>query len=298
MSLNINNIKRAIRLQFPPAHPLEAGATLGSRPYEALPQLLPVVTYSFIILSAVLFFLTDLQTANDPLLHREMLTKLGHRDHLNIITRDWWGVFTAPFFHGGMLHIIMNSMALFTLGSLLEKGIGSLKTLILYLMIGGVSSTAQVLVTVLPIYLATDEQTLFSLNDFGSSLGLSGIVFGIVGFMWASWKRWTGFLSVFNIRLLKFVFMWQGLCFILSWSGAQAIANTAHISALVIGFFIGMWMCYGVKYAKLWFSLTSFTLLLCILGLIAYHIKFTRVLEPYIQELQSKGFLVTSALFQ
>lgn len=299
--MNIDNLKRAFRRQLPPHHPLEAGATVGSRPYEALPEVLPVVTIAMLLISAVIYYLTDIHTSGDYSEKALALNKLGHRDDLNILMRDWWGVLSGAFFHGGFIHIIMNSMALFTLGSLMEKGIGSLKTLLLYLAFALMSGSYQVLVS--NIHLLDDN--LFSLlpqfsgaSPFGSSLGLSGIVFAIIGFMWGSWKRWTGFLTVFNFRLLRFVFIWQLICFAMTWFGPQPIANTAHISGLIFGFFTGMWMCYGTKDAKLWFSLSLCMFILGIGGVIYYSIHFRNILEEMIPDLIEKGYIINTPLFQ
>lgn len=272
---------------MPPENPLDAGPAYGSRLYEAAPNITPIVTYSCLFLSAVLFFLTDLQNGHDE----EMLTRLGHRNHFNILTNDWWGLFTAAFFHGSTMHIIMNSMALFSIGAIFEKAMGSLKTLIIFLVIGFVSSGFQLLVTVLPIYLETLSIPLPHPNSLGSSLGLSGILFGIIGFMWGAWKRWTSFLTIFNYRLLRYVFFWQILCFILSWTGVAPIANTAHISAFIFSFFLGLWMCYGTKRGALWCGLTIATVLLCVGGLIAYHFKIYKAYEPYLSSLRDQGFL-------
>lgn len=284
--MNLNNIKRSFRLQMPPENPLDAGPAYGSRLYEAAPNITPIVTYSVLFLSAVLFFLTDLQNGHDT----EMLTRLGHRSHFAILMQDWWGLFTAAFFHGSTMHIIMNSMALFSIGAVFEKAIGSLKTLAIFLIIAFISSGFQLLVTVLPFYLETLSPPLPHPESLGSSLGLSGIIAGLIGLMWGGWKRWTSFLAIFNYRLLRFVFFWQILCFILTWTKVAPIANTAHISAFVFGFFLGLWMCYGTKRGALWCGLTIATVILCIGGLVAFHIKIYNAYEPIILSLKEQGF--------
>lgn len=302
--MNIDNLKRAFRRQLPPHHPLEAGSTVGSRPYEALPEVLPVVTISMLLISAVLFFLTDIKTGGNGVEKTQILSQLGHRDNLNILINDGWGVLSGAFFHGNFLHIIMNSMAMLTLGSLLEKGLGSFKTLLLYLAFAFVSGAYQLLIPNIHL-LSHDLSSLIAQfngsSPFGGSLGLSGILFGVVGFMWGSWKRWTGFLTVFNIRLLKFVGFWQLLCFVITWTSSAhgvAIANTAHISGLIFGFFTGMWMCYGTKDAKVWFTLSLSMFILGIGGVIYYSIHFRNILEEMIPDLIEKGYIINTPLFQ
>lgn len=285
--MNLNNIKRSFRQLMPPDNPLDAGPAYGSRLFEAAPNITPIVTYSILFLSAVLFFLTDLQNGHDA----EMLKRLGHRGHFSTLIQDWWALFTAAFFHGSITHIIMNSMALFSIGTIFEKAIGSFKTLIIFLAIAFISSGFQLLVTVLPIYLDNLSVPLPHPGSFGSSLGLSGIIAGIIGFMWGAWKRWTSFLLIFNYRLLRFVVFWQILCFVLTWTGVAPIANTAHISAFIFGFFLGLWMCYGTKRGALWCGLAVATVILCIGGLFAYYIKINNAYEPYLLGLKEQGYL-------
>ena len=161
-----------------------------------------------------------------------------------------------------------------SIGSVLERGLGSLKTLGLYLLFALITTGYQLLVSELDLLnVPAWEFTAVASNWgahmrflFESSLGLSGILFAVIGFMWGSWKRWTGFLGIFNRRLLNFVFMWQGLCFVLTYAGTGIyIANTAHISGLIFGFFTGMWMCYGIRFSKLWFALWSAMLALSLI---------------------------------
>lgn len=301
MNFNWKNIKRAFRLQLPPQHPYDAGVTLGSRPYEALPNVTPVVTYITLLISAVLYYLTDIVTKEDPTATMAMLNKMGHRDNLNIILGDWWALMSTAFFHGSLTHFLFNSMALISLGSVFEKGIGSLKTLILYLSFACVTMGYQLLVSDLSLVLQP-EDTFFITHQyahFGSALGLSGILFAVIGFMWGSWKRWTGFLGIFNKRTLNFSFMWLLLCYVLSYASPNFnYANTAHLSGLIMGFLVGMWMCYGIKHAKLWFSLTAAMVILMVSSLVFYHFHFSRVLEPHIPALKKAGWVVDRPLFK
>jgi len=294
--MRLDNIKRAIRLQLPPQHFSDAGPFLGSRQFEALPNILPVVTYSFVLISAVLFFLTDIAPTDNNITGGDKLTRLGFRDHFNIILRDWWGVFTAIFFHGSIIHIGFNCMALISIGGLLERGLGSLRTLFLYLLFGALSFIYQILISELHL-VSLDSVELISGfylggRPFSSSLGLSGVIFAVIGFMWGSWKRWTGFLTVFNLKLLQFVGFWQLLCFAMTWTGVMNIANTAHISGLAFGFCVGMWFCYGFKEAKLWASLAIASILLAIGGLIFYHFHFSSVIQPYLHDLENANRIV------
>jgi membrane associated rhomboid family serine protease len=300
MAFDLEKLKRAFRLQYPPEHPYHAGPTLGSRPFEALPEITPVVTYTYILLSAVLFYFTSVQTGGNSFEVHQALNRLGHRDDLNILYRDWWALATNALFHADYIHIIMNSLWILSLGKLLERGLGSVKTFFLLLTFSVVSGGYQILAGTW-FFFVNDfkpEQVYLVLPHLSSSLGLSGIVYGIIGFMWGSWKRWTGFLIYFNNRLLSFMLIWQVICFILTYSGTMQIANTAHISGLIIGFLIGMCMCYGIRQSKPYFFLTVTMLALLVTGLVYNHIQISKLVEPNEQELENNRWLVTDPLFQ
>ena len=49
---------------------------------------------------------------------------------------DWWRLVTAAFLHYGPLHLLLNMLALYWFGSLLEQRIGSGRYLLIYLVSG------------------------------------------------------------------------------------------------------------------------------------------------------------------
>jgi rhomboid protease GluP len=78
---------------------------------------------------------------------------------------QWYRIITAIFLHGGFVHFLSNSIVLFFLGSHLERLIGSLRYIIIYMISGIVSS-------------------LFVVYFGGYTvvtIGASGSIFGIVG---------------------------------------------------------------------------------------------------------------------
>lgn len=298
MAFDFDKIKKAVRLQYPPKHPFDAGPGVGSRMYEALPDSFPVVTYCTIFLSVVLFFLTNIQPNQEIITFKDQLDirqNLGFRDHLNTILVSPWGIISSAFFHNDFMHIIFNCMLMFSFGSMLERGIGSLKTLLFFFIAAAISGGSQVLISNYELlkYDRYSEPALENLNFiFGSSLGLSGILYAIIGFMWGAWKRWTGFLAYFTSRNLTFFLGWLVLCYFLSYANVLPIANTAHLTGLIFGFLVGMWSCYTIKNAKIWFSLTILMMAGVTSGLVYYYIHFSQVLAPDLDFLKNNGNLM------
>jgi membrane associated rhomboid family serine protease len=77
---------------------------------------------------------------------------------------EWWRLITAAFLHYGPFHLLMNMLALYWFGTLLEKRIGSGRYLMLYL-VSGLAGSAGALV----------------LDPTTPTVGASGAIFGILG---------------------------------------------------------------------------------------------------------------------
>ena len=77
---------------------------------------------------------------------------------------DWWRLITATFLHYGPFHLILNMLALYWFGTLLERRIGSGKYLLLYIVSGLAGSAGALL-----------------LDPTVPTVGASGAIFGILG---------------------------------------------------------------------------------------------------------------------
>jgi len=77
----------------------------------------------------------------------------------------WWQLMTSVFTHVEIWHVAMNMFALFIFGPALEGIIGRVRFLAVYL-VGGLASSVLV---------------LFLSNEYGSTVGASGALFGLLG---------------------------------------------------------------------------------------------------------------------
>lgn len=133
-----------------------------------------------------------------------------------------WRLITPVFLHANFLHILFNMAWLWVLGRQIENRLGVVRLGILSLLIGVISNVAQYLVSG-PIF-----------------LGYSGIVVGMVGFIWVRQKKapWEGyplqrsvviFILVFVLAMLGLEVFSMGLHFFHVTEAYVNIANTAHI---------------------------------------------------------------------
>ena len=77
---------------------------------------------------------------------------------------EWWRLMSAAFLHYGFIHLGLNMLALYWFGPLLERLVGSLRFLLLYLAAGLAGSAGA-------LWLSPNDITV----------GASGAIFGILG---------------------------------------------------------------------------------------------------------------------
>jgi len=129
-----------------------------------------------------------------------------------------WRLISPSFVHGGPLHLLMNMLLLAQLASAIEARYGWNRLLVLILTVGVFSNLLEY---------------IFNSPAF---CGMSGVVFGLFGFIWTQWKYYpgSGFLVPPNVTFLMlfwFVFCIVGL--------GGYIANFVHWGGLASGALIG-----------------------------------------------------------
>ncbi len=122
------------------------------------------LTYGLLGLNLLLLGLTYLWGGPDV---SATLGRLGAAAPARILAGEWWRLLAATALHGGLAHLMFNSLALWNLGLLLERLLGSARFLSLYVLAGlggNLLGTA-----------------LTGLGDFSSSVGASGAICGLLG---------------------------------------------------------------------------------------------------------------------
>ncbi len=134
-----------------------------------------------------------------------------------------WRLITPAFLHGSQWHLVFNMMALFTLGSVVERLHGSWFIAGLLVVSGVIGMVVQV---VLPDWLESPM-----------AIGASGAVFGVFGFIWIRPRFQPTYpvgIPPFNVyMMLGFMFACM-MPFVQNYMQMQ-IANGAHVGGLVTG---------------------------------------------------------------
>ncbi|MCB0882021.1 MAG: rhomboid family intramembrane serine protease [Thermoleophilia bacterium] len=121
------------------------------------------VTIALIVVNVVAFVFEYIRAGNGPI-DSGLLFDMGGVYGPAIAHGEPWRLLTGGFLHGGTLHIVLNMMALWFIGTILEDGIGAVNTALIYLAAVLWGSAGAVLM---------DPTTV--------TVGASGGVFGLMG---------------------------------------------------------------------------------------------------------------------
>ncbi len=136
---------------------------------------------------------------------------------------QWWRPFSHALLHFSLTHLVFNLLWWFVLGGQIEKRLGSLKLLSLFLLAAWGSGFAQF---------------WFEGPYFG---GLSGVVYALMGYCWVL-SRWAPKRGVFiENAYVGIMLVWLILGFFEPFG--MAIANMAHLFGLLFGLLIGAIDC-------------------------------------------------------
>jgi rhomboid protease GluP len=144
----------------------------------------------------------------------ETLIKYGAKFNPLILEGEWWRFFTPIFLHIGILHLLLNTLALYYLGTAVERIYGNTRFLFVYLFAGFAGSLASFVYTP------------------SISAGASGAIFGCFGallFVGIAYPKL--FLRTMGMNILVLIGVNLTIGFAI-----PGIDNAGHIGGLVGGF--------------------------------------------------------------
>lgn len=129
-----------------------------------------------------------------------------------------WRLFTPMLLHFSLLHILFNLLWWSDLGRLIERHQSGTQLMLITLVTAAVSNVAQF---------------LHSGPMFG---GLSGVVYGLLGYLWIYGK--VNPQSGYPLRreIVIFMLAWMVICFV---GLSDVVANAAHLAGLISGCLLG-----------------------------------------------------------
>ena len=173
-------------------------------------------------------------------------------DVLLLDERTWkllpWTLPTSVLLHGNAMHLGFNLLVLWQLGRVVEAIWGTWRTVLFFLFLAIGSQSAQ-----------------WALS--GPAVGLSGVVYGLFGLLWAASRWHEDQLGLLNPSVTRMLVGWFFLCILLTEMGTLRIANTAHGAGAILGAALG-WSLSGPRDRRgwKWFLFPALTLLFVLAG--------------------------------
>ena len=210
----------------------------------------PVVTYVIIAINVILFILMSIFGGST---NAHTLLKFGANYDLLIRNGEYYRLITSAFLHIGLLHLLVNSYALYVIGPQIESFFGKTKYIIIYLVS------------------AIFGNLLSMLFTDGISAGASGAIFGLLGSMLYFGYHYRVYLEgVLKSQIIPLIVANLLIGFL-----GTGIDNAAHIGGLVGGVLISM--VVGVKYKSTNSEKTNGIVMSVILFAFLVYMAFIRV---------------------
>ncbi len=196
-----------------------------------LPLSRPRLVYALLAVNAIMYVLTGLIANGIRLPYEDVvgnqyidrftaaLSILGAKENGLINAGHWWRLLTPMVLHGSLMHLLFNSMALYSLGTEAERVYGTARFTAVYALAGLAGSIAS-----------------YVFNSDALSVGASGAIFGLFGALaafaftsrsligWEASKMQLGQMATLVVVNLIFGFL-----------PGTNIDNSAHIGGLIVG---------------------------------------------------------------
>lgn len=181
-----------------------------------------------LILNIVIFLIAEIMGGTQNL---EVMLEVGAAYPPYIVERgEYYRIFTCMFLHFGMEHLVNNMLALFVLGGRLERTVGKIRFILIYLL-GGVAGNI--------LSLVLEMKT----GEFNVSAGASGAVFAVTGALIYVVIKHRGRVEDLSTRQILIMAAFS-LYFGFTSSGVD---NAAHVGGLAAGFILTMLLYHPRK---------------------------------------------------
>lgn len=213
---------------------------LGGRPREQA----DLVTKVLIGIN-VAIWLIGLIVGSSVMVERFALFKIASVDGelAGVLTGEWYRMFTAAFLHAGILHLALNALALWILGSSLEPVLGRWRFVAIYVLsaLGGSAAS------------------LLGLEGSQPAVGASGAVFGLFGALFVVARRFGKDVSSVLVIL--------GINAVIGFT-VPSIDWRAHLGGLITGALLAYAFAHAPKTHRAMFSVAACSVLLAAIVLV------------------------------
>lgn len=176
------------------------------------------VTMIVLIINTGLFVLTAMRSSGGFMgIDSRTLVEFGAKyGPLIFGAGQWWRLVTAGFLHGGLLHIAMNSYALFMLGPISERLFGASRFIVIYF-------------TAIVVGFMASAWALPMTPSIGASGGITGLIGALLGL---GYREKSHVVNTFRSALIQNTILMIVIGFL------PGIDNYAHGGGFAAGFVV------------------------------------------------------------
>jgi GlpG protein len=148
------------------------------------------------------------------------------RGFSEILSGEVWRLVTPIFLHGNGLHLGFNMLWLYQLGRQIELFQGSRLLFLQVVLFAVICNTSQYLVSG-PAF-----------------LGMSGVVYGLLGYIWMMARYDIKHRYELNSQTIMIMVIWMVICLV---GIIPNVANTQHVMGFISGTLWGFFASGGIK---------------------------------------------------
>jgi len=202
----------------------------------------PVVTYTLIAINVAVFVIALAAGGNSSeFVRRTALIPYADFPQLGLVgvaQGSWWQLVTSMFLHVDPVHLLMNMVALWFFGSVLESQLGRWRYLVVYLLSG----------------LGGSVMVYWFSDPFSSTRGASGAILGILGASIAIALLRGGSNSSYLLQNAVIALVFTVLIPGISWQG--------HLGGFVTGALLGAGLALTPRKNRTAYQVALFALVL------------------------------------
>jgi len=164
----------------------------------------------------------------------DIMLAMGALSYETFVDGAWYQIITSFFLHFGFTHLLNNMILLTYAGCELERRIGSIPYLIIYMFSGVLGNVASLI-----YYHGQGEQVV--------SAGASGAIYGVIGALFVILvfrKSQSPSLSPMRLLVMIVLTIYHGIT-------SVGVDNAAHIGGLLAGIVSGFLLSKILRYDKL-----------------------------------------------
>jgi len=183
----------------------------------------PILTYVIIVVSVIIMLHATVTSASSLIIDEYALRASYFTHGMRIIS-----IFTYMFIHADFVHLLLNCFALFCVGSIMERELGSIRFGLIFLASGVIAGL---------------EHVITHASSADAFVGASGSIFGLLAtlFLLSPFKKTQLFVVPLPAALIGFLVAAIELGSV-AWASGGQLVNDVQVAGFLTGAAMSFWV--------------------------------------------------------